>query len=682
MGDKTSIRFADGTKEDAEFMIVELDDIMASHDEESFSDTKGFPTMPDGRNVNSRNYQGDKAAQGTVTSNAMNLDPDILITDNVTTDQGAPIITEDGIVISANGRTMSMKLAAKKYPEKYKEYRDTLIAKAKRYGIDPKAVAQMKKPVLVKINRNVKEYSVDSFDRYNPEFQKAEAPIDRLLKQSYIIRNNPALRDKLMELISKYDSMADLYASTEGKKELLNFLVGNKFILSQSIAEYADDKSNFTEAGKRLAEDIIVGAILKPETIKASQDVKAFRNNIINSIAALATNYTLGEFSLENDINEAVLLQQKVAAWGAQKDFWKYLTEQKMFDAINPDYIIMNRLIDSGSKNFRQFIEKYNAGAKTEGGQANVMLLTFDDVVAKSKQEVLDYITKLNLSKNELEILALVYDRYAEFAEQNQRGIEELGRRLREEETPPAEPKEPAEPQKPAAEVEGSLRDVELTMRRPDKNEIVFVSPDVLLEQHAKDQPSYDIQKPENRIKGRVEKAKEFIKNYIKDQRSINPRTGERMNTKVSFEPSVITIGDDGRIGFEDGRHRVLAAKELGLKEVPIEVPKNQVEKIKELLGKPTEPQKPAGAEVKAETPAQAPTSVPADLASAISQTSELYSRIYDPETTAKEKRDLKSQIKEMLKDYPYLEYIYNNIKDINSQLENLGMLTKEGDCP
>lgn len=144
-------------------------------------------------------------------------------------------------------------------------------------------------------------------------------------------------------------------------------------------------------------------------------------------------------------------------------------------------------------------------------------------------------------------------------------------------------PKEAA-PEVPAAPEIGSLRDVELSMRRPDKNEVIFVPIDALLQKHAKDQPSYDIQKPENRIKGRVEKAKEFIKNYIKDQRAIDPKTGERMKTKVSFEPSVLDIDENGKISFEDGRHRVLAAKELGLTEVPIEVPKEKVKAVEDLL--------------------------------------------------------------------------------------------------
>jgi hypothetical protein len=134
----------------------------------------------------------------------------------------------------------------------------------------------------------------------------------------------------------------------------------------------------------------------------------------------------------------------------------------------------------------------------------------------------------------------------------------------------------------------GSLRDVELTMRRPEKNEIVFVPIDALLEKQAADQPSYDIQKEENRIKGRVEKAKEFLKNYLKDQRAINPKTGKRTNAKVSFEPSIVDVDANGKISFEDGRHRVLAAKELGLTEVPIEVPKGKGNAIQESLKQQT----------------------------------------------------------------------------------------------
>ena len=169
-----------------------------------------------------------------------------------------------------------------------------------------------------------------------------------------------------------------------------------------------------------------------------------------------------------------------------------------------------------------------------------------------------------------------IYDRYDKL-------ITPLLEAEKKEQTPKAETKE-----QPKAEV--SLRDVELTIRRPEKNEVIFVPIDALLKKHATDQPSYDIQKEDNRIKGRVEKAKEFIKNYIKDQRAINPRTGERTNAKVSFEPSVVDIDANGKISFEDGRHRVLAAKEFGLKEVPIEVPKGKGKEIEQYIKEEAKP--------------------------------------------------------------------------------------------
>ena len=56
---------------------------------------------------------------------AQNLEPERLITTS-RTPSGSPIITIDGIVVSGNNRTMSLKLAAKNYPEKYKAYYDFL----------------------------------------------------------------------------------------------------------------------------------------------------------------------------------------------------------------------------------------------------------------------------------------------------------------------------------------------------------------------------------------------------------------------------------------------------------------------------------------------------------------------------------------------------------------------------
>lgn len=116
---------------------------------------------------------------------------------------------------------------------------------------------------------------------------------------------------------------------------------------------------------------------------------------------------------------------------------------------------------------------------------------------------------------------------------------------------------------------------------RYDNNKIIFLDPDKLLTQHTIDDPDFAIINKKNQIGNRVEKAKEFLLKYLHDDSWEHPVSKKRSpSTKVTFEPSIAHIYDD-KLSFTDGRHRILAAKELGLKLVPVEVPKDQVELFK-----------------------------------------------------------------------------------------------------
>lgn len=121
-------------------------------------------------------------------------------------------------------------------------------------------------------------------------------------------------------------------------------------------------------------------------------------------------------------------------------------------------------------------------------------------------------------------------------------------------------------------------------VRYPKKNEIIFVSPTKLLDRLEKDAPAFNVRNKNNQIGDRVERAKDFILNYADDQRWINPNNGERLDyNKAVFGPSLVEI-NNGKISFGDGRHRVLAAEELGIDRVAIEVPREQVDLFKDML--------------------------------------------------------------------------------------------------
>src|SRR4051812_34621797 len=102
------------------YAIVELEEIIASHNEITFASSAGYPVNEAGRNINDRNYQDDPAAQQNVMEIAQHLEPERLI-ELGSKPSGTPIISPDGFVVSGNNRVMSLKLAVKQFPGNYRK---------------------------------------------------------------------------------------------------------------------------------------------------------------------------------------------------------------------------------------------------------------------------------------------------------------------------------------------------------------------------------------------------------------------------------------------------------------------------------------------------------------------------------------------------------------------------------
>jgi hypothetical protein len=136
---------------------------------------------------------------------------------------------------------------------------------------------------------------------------------------------------------------------------------------------------------------------------------------------------------------------------------------------------------------------------------------------------------------------------------------------------------------------EGSLPDIQSVLknyklRYPKDNRLINVNINKLLKRHMIDAPNYAFDTKETSDHpGRVDRAKQFWQDFSTDQRYIHPQTKERTNWgKVDFEAPYVTI-ENGKLGFADGRHRVIAMKELGYDNIIIEVPKSQIHLFDEL---------------------------------------------------------------------------------------------------
>lgn len=99
------------------------------------------------------------ASQAQIDNVARNLVPESILWDFHALDKGTPIIGEDGMVESGNGRMLALMRAKELYPEKFAEYQASLRKTLGEYGLNEADIAGIENPVLVRVRQD------DSIDR-------------------------------------------------------------------------------------------------------------------------------------------------------------------------------------------------------------------------------------------------------------------------------------------------------------------------------------------------------------------------------------------------------------------------------------------------------------------------------------------------------------------------------------
>jgi hypothetical protein len=377
-GREIQLSMPNGEKRNAIFAIVELDNIIASHNEDNFHSEPLYPKNASGNNINDRNYSGDLSAQKAVMDYARELEPERLITTS-RTPSGTPIITKDGFVVSGNNRTMSLKLAAKNYPENFQEYVKYLAEEIESIGfskfvgkslltnddipiegssyLNPKRVS-FTHPVLVRIDLDFPEYTTQELAKYNKDTKKSERPIDKAIKLSNILRDNSRCAEIIAEIVGDYETFSEFYANIQGQKRLAKTLVECSLLTDQELPAYFSD-TTFTETGKEFIENLLAALILDREALMATEQpgVKAIRQKLITALPVLMKNASLPEGSLKKNFNDAVILQYNMKG----STFADFIRQRTMFgDKYDRETVYINRLIDSGKIKFKQAIEGYN----------------------------------------------------------------------------------------------------------------------------------------------------------------------------------------------------------------------------------------------------------------------------------------------------------------------------------
>ena len=366
-----------------QWKMVEAETPTASHDETTFNRTEGFPTNEDGSTINDRDYEKDKAAQEIVNSVASGFDGRALSFDSPV------VVTQDGIVVSGNNRTMSSKLAAKKGTDE--KYLKALEKRAKKFGFSSEDMDKFKNPRVVFEIDNKEAYSTERFARFNVKEIKAMSPVESAVKMSKIMKIDTI--KNIGDRIQEFDTLAEMYADKKATTEIFNDLQRGKVITEFNRPQYITE-DGITGAGKEFLETVMVGSVVSEANIRALNKAKSVRKKLLRAISQLVHNKSMGGYSISKEMNQAIDVVLQVKASGDKfKTVEDFAKQSTMFEEKNDIAIELGKKLELKEKEFADFMQKMNANlGEGASGQTDIF---FGEV--ESKDQVLSRM--LNLKK-------------------------------------------------------------------------------------------------------------------------------------------------------------------------------------------------------------------------------------------------------------------------------------------
>lgn len=386
-GNKKTYYLSNGEKIKCHYKLVEADTPTASHDENTYTPTPGFPTAGNGSTVNDRDYSKDVDAQESVRSIAANYGGQAI--------QDPPIVTKDGIVVSGNNRTMSSKLAAKNGTDK--SYLEDLADQIEDFGFEEDDLKEFKHPrlILEVDEEHTGDYTTEEFAKYNKSGKKSMNTTEKAVKVAKTIKADTI--KSMSETISEFDTLAQMWTDKKAAQSVVNSLVEGGIIDRNDVSQYYTEKDGISDTGKEFIETVMVGSIMNESNIRAlaGSGGKEIRAKLIRGIIPLIENKGMGnEYSFNTELNKAVNIATTVMKdrehFPTVKD---YLKQQDMFED-GPDAItskLAEMLEGSTQKGFAETMKSLDAGLKPNAsGEIDIFLGR-----CETRNEVMDRILNI-----------------------------------------------------------------------------------------------------------------------------------------------------------------------------------------------------------------------------------------------------------------------------------------------
>lgn len=368
VGNKRTRMLPDGeTKIKGHYEIVPAESLTPSHDvNNDYKKSEGFPTDAEGRTVNDRDYEHDKAAQQNTDQIARKY--------NGMAIEQVPVVSDEGIVYDGNGRTMAGQKAAKEGTDA--EYINDLLENAENFGFTKEQIEQsgIEHPRLVLVTDERLPYDAATFAKFNRNEKKTQSNTEQAVAKAKTLTS-----DEVGAIVAEIEGNGSLDAFFNNSKainDLVKTLVDKGIIGQNEVAQMMDSPERLSAQGREYVKNLLLGSIFKPETIRMLGIDSTVKNKAINAIRSVMDNMKLGEFSLRDEIDQAIQLLYEARQGGNKVD--TLLRTPSMFgeDAAKryPSISQMMALALEGKvSDFRDLLDEYNRIAKARNtGEGNM----------------------------------------------------------------------------------------------------------------------------------------------------------------------------------------------------------------------------------------------------------------------------------------------------------------------
>lgn len=399
-GVENEITLANGETVKGRYMLVESGAATPSHNPNmEFARNEGFPVDENGQTVNDRDYERDQEAQTITRQMGSSYDSRAI--------QAVPVVSNDGVVLSGNGRTMAGEIAAQQgtdaaYIEHLKKY-------PQQFGFTTEQVESMQHPRVVFVPDEAMPYTTDTFAKFNAQDMKSQSRTEQAVKLGKTVDDNTFGR--IVSSINSFSTLGDFYNDPKASADAIGELHNAGVINSMQIAEMMDGEK-ISGVGRQMLENMLIGKAFEgnPDAIRQLSEYPSMRQSVVSALAEIANNIKLGEeYALASELSQAIDLAyqarksgigagEKVSGFARQGNLFAFDEGDTVADYTNLTVMMLADCInDSRVSQLKKVLALYNdKAASSAAGQFDMFsggIMTKEEII-KDVLNILNYGTE------------------------------------------------------------------------------------------------------------------------------------------------------------------------------------------------------------------------------------------------------------------------------------------------